>query len=215
MSQSNKTLDDFYFISNVCTGDFVNKALNIQKLSPMNTTASDELDFLQLIDNYQDVDFDLQKAKIIQYSDAKVIQHGYVWEKANKDRGIDTTQTFGIEYPYKNNIELRQQLFYRHYEFNETTLQKIQRRIDRYKTTKRIPFFILHFSPGLIPRTTYTYRDYIAQLFCKVHNQNSLFISADPICLRYVPYNRRIYTKLRHEPIVPIVLDKLKKSYKL
>lgn len=45
-------LSKFYFISNVCTGDYVNKYLGKMKLSPMDATASDEESFLQLIDNY-------------------------------------------------------------------------------------------------------------------------------------------------------------------
>ena len=84
MLYNTKLFDDFYFISNVCTGDYVNSALNIPKFSPMNITASDDLDFIYLIDHYQDIDFDIAKAKVILYNDVKVIQRGYTWDISNK-----------------------------------------------------------------------------------------------------------------------------------
>ena len=213
MFYNTKSFDDFYFISNVCTGDYVNSALNIPKFSPMNATTSDDLDFMYLIDHYRDIDFDITKSKVISYNDVKAIQRGYTWNMANKKINVDSNKTFALEYPYINNKHKTQQLYYRHYEYNAKNLEKIQRRIDRYHTTQRIPFFIFHYGNNMVNVTSYNHRCEVAKIFANTKNQNKLFISKDPICLKYVSITQKIFSQKIHEELLPEIFKKLKESY--
>lgn len=114
-------ITDYFFVSNVCTGDYMNRFYDIPKYSPIDATASDGKDFMFLIDNIKSVNF--SKFKIVPWEDCKIIKRGYTWSGFNELNNIDNSKTFGII--YDDIIEL----YYRHYEYNQENLNKIVQRI--------------------------------------------------------------------------------------
>jgi len=121
-------LSDLYFISNVCTGDYMNVPLSCECLSPLCKSSSTEEDFIKIMNNFSSIDY--EKQTIVPYQDVKVVRRGYTWKAFNKSLGVDTDKTFGIRYQLSGSSD-SVEAYYRHYELNSENLEKIQRRIVR------------------------------------------------------------------------------------
>jgi hypothetical protein len=51
--------DDFYFIGNVCVGDFQNAFYKTEHISPFCVSASSQEDFIKLVERFNKIDFSL------------------------------------------------------------------------------------------------------------------------------------------------------------
>lgn len=185
-------ISDYFFVSNVCTGDFMNRFYNLQKWSPFDASATDAYDFMFLMEHINEIDF--SKYQIIPYEQVKVINKGYIWSGANQRLGVNNLNTFALLYDKKLEV------YYRHYELTQENLDKIMRRIQRFNSGTRTPFFIFHVSPGMRKILTRDEMDQLAKMFNDIKLENKLIVSGDIQCLRYVRGQKyKIFTTEHHE----------------